>query len=78
VPHYFFHLYNDLIVMDEEGMELDDLEAAHANGIKEAREQMQETVGLGRINFSHWIDIADESGAVVGSVSFREAVAVKG
>jgi hypothetical protein len=78
MARYFFHLYNDTIVMDEEGVELADLEAAHVNGIKEARELMLDTVAAGRINFSHWIDIADETGAVVGSVSFREAVAVEG
>lgn len=31
---------------------------------------MLETVAEGRINFSHRIDIADECGAVVGSVTF--------
>ena len=78
MPRYFFHLYNDVISMDEEGVDLPDLEAAHANGIREAREMMVETVGEGRINFSHRIDIADESGAVVDSVTFGEAVAVEG
>jgi hypothetical protein len=78
MPRYFFHLYNDQTVMDEEGVELPDIEAALANGIKEAREIMLDTVLQGRINFSHWIDIADESGAVVRTVSFGEAVAVEG
>lgn len=64
--------------MDEEGLELADLEAAHANGIKEAREMMVETVAEGRINLSHRIDIADESGAVLDSVTFAEAVTVEG
>lgn len=78
MPRYFFHLYNDLIVMDEEGQEFPDLDAARANGAKEAREMMVETVTEGRINFSHRIDIADESGAVVASVSFGDAVRVEG
>jgi hypothetical protein len=75
---YFFHLYNDLIVMDEEGREFPDLDAAYANGIKEAREAMLDTVAAGRINLSHWIDIADDGGTVLATVSFREAVAVEG
>ena len=78
MPLYYFHLYNDVIAMDEEGVDLPDLEAAHANGIKEAREMMLETVSEGRINFSHRIDIADENGDVVDSVMFGEAVAVEG
>lgn len=78
MPRYFFHLYNDIVAMDEEGAELPDLEAARANGIREAREMLLETVAEGRINFSHRIDIADESGAVVDSVTFGEAVTVEG
>ena len=78
MPRYFFHLYNDVISMDEEGLELPDLDAAHANGIKEAREMMVDSVSEGRINFSHRIDIADESGAVVDSVVFAEAVTIEG
>jgi hypothetical protein len=78
VPLYFFHLYNDIVSMDEEGVDLPDLEAARANGIREAREMMLETVAEGRINLSHRIDIADESGAVVDSVAFGEAVTVEG
>ena len=78
MSRYFFHLYNDIVSMDEEGVDLPDLEAARANGIREAREMMLETVTQGRINFSHRIDIADESGAVVDSVLFGEAVAVEG
>jgi hypothetical protein len=78
VPRYFFHLYNDEIAMDEEGKVLPDLGAAHANGVKEAREMMLDTVTEGRINFSHRIDIADETGAVLASVTFGEAVRVVG
>ncbi|MGZ8286285.1 MAG: DUF6894 family protein [Allosphingosinicella sp.] len=78
MPRYFFHLYNDIISMDEEGADLANLEAARANGIKEAREMMLETVAEGRVNFSHRIDIADESGTVIDSVTFGEAVKVEG
>ncbi|HYI40392.1 MAG TPA: hypothetical protein VE053_08750 [Allosphingosinicella sp.] len=78
MPHYFFHLYNDIVTMDEEGVDLPDLEAAHANGIREAREMMLETVAQGRINFSHRIDVADELGAVIDSVLFADAVRIEG
>jgi hypothetical protein len=78
VPHYFFHLYNDVVVLDEEGRALPDLAAARANAIREAREMMLDAVAEGRINLSHRIDIADEAGTVVGSVTFGEAVRVEG
>ena len=78
MPRYYFHLYNDVVSMDDEGVELPDREAARANGIREAREMMVEMVGEGRMNFSHRIDIADESGAVIDQVIFAQAVAVEG
>lgn len=78
MPHYYFHLYNDITAMDGEGKMLPDLDAARANGIKEAREMMMESVGEGRINFSHRIDIADHSGDVAATVTFGEAVKVEG
>lgn len=78
MPRYYFHLYNGMIAMDSEGKILPDLAAARANGIKEAREMMMESVGEGRINFSHRIEIADRSGDVAATVTFGEAVRVEG
>lgn len=78
MPRYYFHLYNDLISMDDEGRILPDLDAARANAIREAREMMMETVGEGRINFSHRIEIADDSGDIAATVLFAEAVTVEG
>lgn len=78
MPRYYFHLYNDEITMDPEGRVLPDLAAARANAIKEAREMMMETVGEGRLNLSHRIEIADQSGAVAATLVFRDAVRVEG
>jgi len=78
MPRYYFHLYNDVIAMDAEGKNLPHLDAARANGIKEAREMMRETVEEGRINFSHRIDIADDTGGVAATVMFGDAVRVEG
>jgi hypothetical protein len=64
--------------MDEEGKMLPDLGAAHANGVKEAREMILQSVTEGRINLSHRIDIADETGRVVESVTFGDAVRIEG
>jgi hypothetical protein len=75
---YYFHLYNDLTVMDMEGRLLPDLEAARANGIREAREMMMDTVSEGRINFSHRIEIAGDAGATVATIMFQDAVRVEG
>ena len=77
MPRYFFHLHNDVDAFDEEGTELPDLEAAMAHANKQARATFAETAkDEGRVALSHRIDIADESGAIVGTVRFDEAVQV--
>lgn len=77
MPRFYFHLYNDIIATDEEGRELPDAEAARAEAIAEAREMMTEAVLKGEVILSHRIVIADESGKVVSTVTYRDAVAVK-
>jgi hypothetical protein len=76
MPRYYFHLYNDVVARDDEGRVLSDLDEARSVAVKEAREMMTESVLEGRMTLSHRIDIADESGAVVATVSFRDAVTV--
>lgn len=78
MPHYYFHLYNDMIVADEEGLDFPDLAAARIGAIQNIRGLICETVSRGCINFSHRIDIADASGDVLTSVKFGEAVRVDG
>lgn len=78
MPRYFFNLYNDLTAIDEEGVELPDLAAPEVHGIGEARYMAAMSVKEGRIDFNHRIDIADESGAVLKTVRFADAVRVVG
>jgi hypothetical protein len=78
MPRYFFHLYNDIYAQDEEGRELPDLEVAHANAVREARELMMETLSKGELDLSHRIEVTDETGAVLATITFGEAVLVKG
>jgi hypothetical protein len=76
VPRYFFHLYDDMVAMDDEGRTLPDIDFARGVAVTEAREIMTETVLKGRLNLSHRVEIADEDGVVLDSVKFRDAVAV--
>jgi hypothetical protein len=78
MPRFYFHLYNDLVAMDEEGRDFPDLDAARAMAVCEAREMMSETVMAGRITLDHRIDVADETGKVLATVMFRDAVAIDG
>ncbi|HEV2866993.1 MAG TPA: hypothetical protein VGX37_10805 [Allosphingosinicella sp.] len=77
VPRYYFHVYNDETVLDEEGQEFPDATAAHNCAVKEARVLMTESVMKGHIVLSHHIRIEDADGAHVGNVTFGEAVTIR-
>ena len=78
VPRYYFHLFNDIEVQDDEGQSFADPAAARAFAIGQARALIAAmTVEDGRIVLHHRIDIEDEQHAVVDSVHFRDAVMVE-
>jgi hypothetical protein len=79
VPRFYFHLRNDLDVPDHEGAEFPDLNAALEAAATNARFVLAETVkDEGKINFGHRIDIEDEQGHILETVSFRDVVKVEG
>jgi hypothetical protein len=78
MPRYFFHLHDDLPVPDEEGIELADLEAAKACGIREARSVAADQVREGKLDLSHRIDVADEQSVVVHTIRFADAIDIVG
>jgi len=77
MPLYFFNLYNDVVTMDDEGVELVDNDAARAHGVKEARTMAADSVSKGHLTTSHRIEIVDESRNAVGTVRFDEAVDIR-
>jgi hypothetical protein len=78
VPRYFFHIFDDLDVSDDEGSQFADLKTARVFGVQNARALMCEALRVeGRINLNHRIDIEDEQGRVVGRVHFADAVTIK-
>jgi hypothetical protein len=77
VPRYFFHVYDDVIAHDEEGAELPNLAAARLNALIGARDLISEQVRRGYVVLSHWIDVVDEQGQKVLTVTFRDAVDIK-
>jgi hypothetical protein len=77
MPRFYFHLYNDTDVSDQDGVELPDLEAARAHAMTMARFEVSEAAKRdGRIILSHRIDVEDGDAAVLASVHFRDAVQV--
>lgn len=79
MARYYFNIYNDADVLDEEGAEFSDLAAAKAHAIAGARSLMAEHLVLGRpIDLSHRIEVADASGRVLAVLPFAELVTIAG
>lgn len=78
MPRYHLHVYDGVDAPDEEGIELSDLETARAVAVAGAIDLM---CGLlkseGRIALSHHIDIEDDTGAVLATVPFSDAVKIE-
>lgn len=78
MSRYFFNVYNDADVIDDEGLELPDLAAAKAEAIRGARGMMADHVREGHpISLSHRIEVADNEGMVLASIPFRELITIK-
>jgi hypothetical protein len=77
MSRFFFHVYDDLDVPDLEGLDLPDAEAARREAIRNARALACEQISKGHLHLAHRIDIEDEAGEVVASVTFAEAFEVE-
>jgi hypothetical protein len=79
MPRYRFHLRNDQIVDDEEGLYLADPGEARRHAIEAAREIACEHIKrYGNVNLDHFIEVADEAGEPIFRVAFRDAFTVIG
>lgn len=75
MPHFYFHLYNQIgFVPDEEGEDLPDLATAKSRAIENIRSILAGEIGEGRVDLRGRIEIAREDGAIVASVRFAEAL----
>ena len=74
MPQFRFHVINDIDAPDEEGQELSNLAAAHLKAIDYARDLASVAVRQGRLNLKHRIDVEDDEGHVLLSVTFADAV----
>jgi hypothetical protein len=75
MPHFFFDMLDgDKFIVDEDGQELPDLKAARLESIKSARELTAFAAKEG-IDVSHRVfRVRNETGEVVCTMPFREAV----
>jgi hypothetical protein len=70
-------VYDDIVAIDPEGIELPNAEAARLNAIHGARDLIADQVKHGYIVLSHWIDVVDDKGGVVLTLPFRDAVSIR-
>ncbi len=77
MPRYFFNVYDDIIAEDEEGRELPNHAAARLEALRGARGLIAEQVMHGYLVLSHWIDVVDEQGEMVLTITFGDAVDIK-
>ena len=78
MPHFFFHVFNDEISIDEEGSEHPSLDSAREHALVAARSLVCESVTKGYLNLDHRIEITDESDARVMTVTYRESFTILG
>ena len=74
MPRFFFHVYDDSVVRDEEGLELADGEAARRTAIVGLRAIVADEVKKGALDLSRRIEVEDESGAVVAAMTVADVV----
>ncbi len=77
MPLYFFHIRNSEHVDDEQGRELSDLAAAREIALEGVRELVCADIKKGWLNLDHYVEVADEAGAVLLRLTFREAFQIR-
>ncbi len=75
VPRFYFNLFNDVSVVDDEGLELPDLAAAQEQARRGAAQIIAEVLAAGKkLNPRHRLEVQDESGHVVHTLMFSDFV----
>lgn len=77
MPRYFFHVYDDLDLRDQDGIDLADAAAACAAALAGAREMMCAQLMKGRLSLYHRIEVEDEGGTAILTLPFGEAVRIE-
>jgi hypothetical protein len=78
MPRFYFNLANDMFVVDEEGAELPDLEAARERAVQFALDMSAASVlEHRRLNLHHRIDVVDDERRPVLTVEFGDVVTIE-
>jgi len=77
MPRYYFHLHDTAGVEDDEGTELPDVAAAREYALANARDMVCGDVKNGFVDLGHRIEVVDEAGKVVLTLTFGEAFKIE-
>lgn len=78
MPRYYFHVRDDISAQDEEGLELPDLAAARETALEAARDMCCADIKQGWLDLDCRIDVTDEKGETLLSITFGQAFEVRG
>ena len=75
MPRFYFNLFNDMVTLDKEGVELPDLAAAKAQARTGAAQIIAERIAAGdRVNLDHRIEVENPERRVVFILHFSDLV----
>jgi hypothetical protein len=77
MTHYYFNLLDGVRIDDEEGQDLADDAAAHAEALRSARSIMADAVWTGRLPLDESIEIVAH-GEVISVLAFSDAITLPG
>ena len=77
MPRYYFHLFNDITSLDEEGVDLPNDAVAIQRAAENARAMAADSVSNGHLVLDHRIEVENDHGETIGTIKFRDVVAVK-
>jgi hypothetical protein len=74
MARYYFHLYDDVVTLDEEGVDLPDIDAARDNAIAAIRGLICGDVQNGRLDLRHHLEVAGEDNQRLLTIRYGEAL----
>jgi hypothetical protein len=77
MPLFYFHIYDDLDFLDEQGIDMPDAAAARVAALAGARGMMSEQVKNGRLVLHHRIEVEDEYGGSILTLPFGDALVIE-
>jgi hypothetical protein len=77
VPRFFFHVFDDAEMLDDEGLELADAEAARGAALAGARSMICDQIKNGRLILHHRVEVEDAAGAPVLRLAFGDAIQIE-